>query len=349
LRLIYRGRFAFSPKLLYLLGLTTAVTTVQTFLRLAQSAIVRRFRRTDAPDPLFILGHWRTGTTWLHEMLILDRRHTYPTTYQCFLPCSFLLTSWAKPYLHWLLPERRLMDNMTVDWDKPQEDEFALALLGAPSTYNTLAFPNQDLADPHALALEKLSASDRARWERKFRGLIESLQVWDGRRLVLKSPPHTARIPTLLRMFPNAKFVHLVRNPYVVYLSTINLWQKLYHAQGLQVPLAQSMPKLEKIVLDLFVQLHESYEQSRSLIPAGQLVEMKYEDLVRDPKGELARVYSELNLGEFDRVLPEVEAYLAARAQYERNTWALDNATRQRIEHHWGPIIRQYGYQAPPN
>ena len=42
----------------------------------------RRIRRTTLRPPIFILGHWRTGTTLLHELLSLDPRHGYPTSYQ---------------------------------------------------------------------------------------------------------------------------------------------------------------------------------------------------------------------------------------------------------------------------
>src|SRR4029079_7278292 len=75
--------------------------------------------------PLFVLGHWRSGTTLLHELLILDPRHTYPTTFECFAPNHFIWTEWfLAPLTRWLLPKKRPMDNMTAGWDLPQEDEF---------------------------------------------------------------------------------------------------------------------------------------------------------------------------------------------------------------------------------
>jgi hypothetical protein len=44
--------------------------------------------------PVFIIGHWRSGTTYLHELMHLDSRFVSPTTYQCFAPHHFLLTQW---------------------------------------------------------------------------------------------------------------------------------------------------------------------------------------------------------------------------------------------------------------
>ena len=41
------------------------------------------------------------------------------------------------------MPSRRPMDNMPAGWDRPQEDEFALCMMGQPSPYADIAFPNR--------------------------------------------------------------------------------------------------------------------------------------------------------------------------------------------------------------
>ena len=81
--------------------------------------------------PIFILGHWRTGTTLLHEFMIRDERFGYPTTYECMDPNHFLLTEGLfTRWLNFLVPTHRPMDNMKAGFDRPQEDEFALCMLG---------------------------------------------------------------------------------------------------------------------------------------------------------------------------------------------------------------------------
>ena len=92
-------------------------------------------------DPIFILGHWRSGTTLLHELLALDPRHTFPDTYAAYCPNHFLVSAWLfRPLLGFLLPARRPMDNMEAGWDRPQEDEFALCNMGVRSPYLTITF-----------------------------------------------------------------------------------------------------------------------------------------------------------------------------------------------------------------
>ena len=187
--------------------------------------------------PLFIVGHWRTGTTLLHELLILDPRHTFPTTFQCLVPHHWLLTERVFPRLFWfLMPSHRPMDNMETGWNRPQEDEFALAVLGQPSPYLTIAFPNHPPQDQEAFDLERLSPHARAAWKRGFLHFLRGLTFKDPRRLVLKSPTHSFRIKTLLELFPDARFVHIVRDPHVVFSSTVNLWKSLYRNHGLQTP-----------------------------------------------------------------------------------------------------------------
>ena len=208
LRLLHRGRFRVGWRQLRMLPTGTLINAGHTFLRYAQDGLYgARIRATkfDQP-PVFILGHWRSGTTLLHELLVQDPRHNSPNTYQCFDPCHFLLTEWfIRRYCNWMLPESRLMDNMPIGWGRPQEEEFALALLGAPSPYTDFAFPNEATLDFSALDLDDLPPPVRALWKRTLLRFLQAVSMRDSRRLVLKSPPHTCRIPALLELFPDAQ------------------------------------------------------------------------------------------------------------------------------------------------
>jgi hypothetical protein len=345
LRLLWLGRFSFGLRQLRLLPIGTLLAAVHTFLRYAQGGLYgSRLRESPIPPaPVFILGHWRSGTTLLHELLVLDPRHGYPNTYECFEPNHPLLTGrLVRKYCSWMLPARRVMDNMPVGWVRPQEDEFALALLGAPSPYLTVAFPNRGQLDPDALDLDGLPPRDRARWKRLFLRFLRTVSARDPRRLVLKSPPHTCRIPTLLELFPDARFVHLVRDPFAVYASTMNLWRKLYRTQAMQTPRFEG---LEEWVFETFNHFHRRVVATRGLVPTGRFYELKYEDLTKDPHGALRRLYAGLDLGDFEHLRPKLERYLAANERYERNKWDLSHAERAEIRRHWGDVIRAYGYE----
>jgi hypothetical protein len=345
LRLLARNRFAVEPPYWYIAAIASVVTVGNMALRWVQDNLHGgRVRRTDlVAPPVFVVGHWRTGTTLLHELLVLDPRHTSPTTLQCFAPGHFLLTEGLfKRYLNVLVPDRRPMDNMAAGWDRPQEDEFALCLLGLPSPYADMAFPNRPPTYPGSLDLGGLSPSQLAHWKRTFRRFLQAVTFRDPRRLVLKSPPHTARVRVLLEMFPDARFVHIVRDPFVVFASTVNLWKTLARKHGLQS--VRDEGRIREKVFAEFRVLHDRLEEARPLIPAGRFHELRYEELVKDPVGEVRRVYEAVGLGDFEAARPRLVEFVRGAAGYETNKYQLTAADRAEVAARWGDVIRRYGY-----
>lgn len=347
LRLLAQGRAQVSLPIWYIAGIITGMSFTNTLLRWLQQAL--HGRAIDAiridPPPIFVLGHWRTGTTLLHELLMLDHRHTGPTTLHCFEPCHCVLSEKLfRKHLQFLLPSKRPMDNMPAGWDQPQEDEFALALLGQPSPYHVIAWPNQTPKTDATLNLSGLSERQLQEWKRALVRFLKMVLYLDRRhhhgsprRLVLKSPPHTARIPMLLELFPDARFVYLHRDPHVVYLSTIKLWQSFANKHGLQTPRRPDL--IEQKVLREYRTLIESYRATRHLIPPGRLVEVKYEDLAADLLGQTQRVYVELKLDNWSEVRPQIEQYVAARASYVTNRFEITDSVRTIVADNWGDLI----------
>jgi len=308
----------------------------------------RRIARVElAESPLFILGHWRSGTTFLHELLIRDPAHTYANTYQCFVPHHFVLSEWwLAPLTELLLPRRRPMDNMAAGWKRPQEDEFALCNLGVPTPYLSMMFPEQGKAYPEYFDLRDLSEGELQVWRNQLSRFFQRLAFRDNRRLIFKSPPHTARVRTLLEMFPTAKFVHLVRDPYDLYASTVGLWKSLNEVQGLQVSRQQRW--VDQYVLDSLERMYAAFEQDRLLLGDAQLCELRYEDLVDDPLGQLRQVYSQLQLGEFSQAEAAIQGYLAEVKNYRTNHYELAEETRRTVRERWSNYFEQYGYDVQP-
>ncbi|MGD9648561.1 MAG: sulfotransferase [Pirellulales bacterium] len=352
-KLFARNRFRIAPAQLPVAVADLLYSVPHTGLKWLQQLLLGRAvaRTPMAAPPLFVLGHWRCGTTLLHELLILDERHTFPTTWQCVAPNAFLLTEpLLAPRLKWLLPERRVMDNMLMGWDRPQEDEFALCNLGIPSPYLTVAFPNEGPAYPEYLDLEGLTPAALARWKRALRRLMQQITWRTPKRIVLKSPPHTARIKALLELFPDARFVYLVRNPYKVFPSTVHLWKSLERVHAFQTP---QFGGLEQYVLETFERMHRTYEETRHLIPPENLVELRYEELVRDPLAHLESIYERLQLGSFETVRSAAQTYLTSQQNYRTNRYELSPEMRSAINSRWRDYFERHGYElqadGPPN
>jgi hypothetical protein len=335
LRLLIRHRFAIDPPHRGIAAIATLLAIRNSAMGAVQSAI--RLIRPGPPlprDPIIILGHWRCGTTLLHELLAVDPRHTAPGTYECLAASHFRSTEpVAMRLLAGLLPEiHRPMDRMPIAWGSPQEDDLAMLALGCGSLYDRIAFPEADVIDP--------CPSD-ARWRRLLsRWLREVLSRRPGR-LVLKSPLHMARIPALLNLFPEAVFVHIVRDPYVVFPSTLHMWEALQGEHGLAAP---RPGRQAGFVFETFEWLHTRFDQDRDLIPRHRLIEIRYEDLIRHPRQTLANVYTHLRLGEFATAQPGVDAYLESVRGHETNRYPVSIELAEQIGARWGRIIARQGY-----
>ena len=344
LRLLGRNRFAIDIAKAPLVLFVTVVAAGNTVLRGIQSLWFRRRVCAVRPpeDPVFIVGHWRTGTTMLHELMSLDPRHRCPTTYESLSPNHFLLSEQVvRRFFGFILPRKRPFDNVRMSFDRPQEDEAALCLRGQPSPFLTVAFPSRPPMDPAYVDLEGLSPRQLARWKSRLMRFLQLLLFKRPGRLVLKSPQHTFRLKVLKEMFPRAKFIHMVRDPYVVYPSTMHFWRTMYETYGLQ---SFDVGALREHVFSTFEQMHAKVEATRTLIAAGHFYELRYEDLASDPVEQMESLYEFLDLGDFDVVRPAVEKFAERSKRYRTNQYPLDAPTRDEIAHRWADYFVKYGY-----
>jgi omega-hydroxy-beta-dihydromenaquinone-9 sulfotransferase len=292
--------------------------------------------------PVFIIGHWRSGTTYLHELMHLDERFVSPTTYQCFAPHHCLLTEGLMLTLgSWLLPKQRPMDNMAAGWDRPQEDEFALLTLGAPTPYERMAFPNDPPPHMEFLDMHGCSAADLARFERAIVHFVKLLTFAAQKRVLLKSPPHTGRMEVLARLFPGAKFIHIVRHPFALFPSTMRLWQSLDEVQGLQMPRGNG---LDQYVLDCLKRMYGGFEEQRRRLDPTAIYDVRYEDLIADPTAEVSKMYDRLKLGDYRVVRDKIAAFVAEQKDYKPNKHKLDEPLKARIRREWAAYFDKYGY-----
>ncbi|BAX90720.1 sulfotransferase family protein [Mycobacterium shigaense] len=343
-RLLIRNRFAVHPSRWHYVVLYTFVSVVNSALGLLQKAVFGR-RVADtviAEPPIFVIGHWRTGTTLLHEMLVLDDRFVGPTGFECVAPQHFLLTERFAPLAGFMVSKHRAMDNMDSSLNHPQEDEFVWIMQGQPSPYLTLAFPNRPPEHERYLDLEELTPDELAAWQRPLLRFVQQLYYRHRKTVVLKNPNHSFRIRVLLDVFPQAKFIHIVRDPYVVYPSSIHLLKSLSRVHSLQRPRFEG---LDERVLATYVDLYRKVDEGRKLVDPSRFHELRYEDLIADPEEQLRRLYEHLGLGEFDRYLPRLRQYLAEHVNYRTNSYELTAEQRATVDENWGQLIDRYGYR----
>jgi hypothetical protein len=311
--------------------------------RIQNASHAEKIKTVVSPPPIFLLGFWRSGTTLLHELFCCDPRFGYPSTYACLNPSHFLLSEESvRRQRKGQEQTRRQMDDMRYSWISPQEDEFALLALGAPSAYEALIAPLL-MRDARALCdLCRQPQEVQERWSEALNYFIRLLTIQQGKPMVLKSPPHGFRLPLLASLFPQSRYVVIERNPYEVFASNLKLWRTLLDMYSLEAVAAED---IEKFVLDAYV-LHEKVlaEGARQL-NTPPLARVRYEDLVADPIGQMARLYAELDLGDFNQVRPRLEQYAKSVAGHKRNRFRLSPAQKQRVDGAWRDAIQIKGYR----
>ncbi len=301
----------------------------------------RELEGMSIPAPLFVLGVWRSGTTHLHNLLAKDDRFAYPTTFEVFYPHSFLSTEWPNRWgMQWFMPSTRPMDNVAYGIQEPQEDEFALAASSLSYMVGLWAFPRHREQYRRFLFLRDTDLADQVAWKSALQLFLRKLTFRYGRRLVLKSPPHTSRIKLLLDLFPDAQFIHIHRHPHAVFKSTCHTWQKVLPWWRLQ----RGEIHEEQVIRD-YADIYDAFFEQRPLIPAQNFCEVAYEDLERDPISQISRIYETLRLPDFGHVEPALQHYIKSIVGYSRNEFPeLPTATREKLAREWKRCFDEWNY-----
>jgi len=227
-------------------------------------------------DPVFIVGLWRSGTTALHELLAACTTWATPLTWQCFNPSTCFLT--PAPTAQAV---RRPMDAGRIATDSPQEDEFALLLLGEPSVY-------RGFIDPRRLRecgqTQWQPAQPLPRWQDFVRGIAAGSP---GSRVLLKSPNHSFRLPPLRALFPRARFIWIGRHTGEVLLSNLKMWRAMMAMYALW-PCPAAM--LEQFLQDVLRAGSDVLTRCLGEMSQQQLLWLDFEQLRADPRRALARV-----------------------------------------------------------
>ena len=344
-RLLRENRFGVAPAYWHRAAFITLTSLLNSLARRREE---RRFHDAVASvrvePPLFILGHWRTGTTHLHNLLARDdAQFAFANTYQVVNPLTFLGTEEVNTRrFAWLVPDRRPMDNMALSFQAPQEDEFGPCLMSLRSLYLGISFPRREEHYARYLTFRGVPPGEVEEWKAAFQWFLKKL-TWKYRRpLVLKSPPHTARIRLLLELFPEARFVHIHRDPYTVFQSFRHYFDTAAWYTYLQRP---DLPGLEERLIARYQKIYEAFFEERGLIPAGRFHELSFADLERQPLREMERLYERLGLPGFASARPKLQTYLDSLAGYRKNNFGeLDPDRRRTIARAWRRNFEEWQY-----
>jgi len=297
--------------------------------------------------PVFIVGYWRSGTTHLHNLVGSCPDFGIITPLASGLPGELLtLGTWLEPLLERALPEDRGVDDVEVNPRSPQEDEIPVANLQLLSVFHALYFPRQFRRNfERGVLLSGVEDEAVERWKTSVRFFLRKVAAHQERQpLVVKNPVYTARIDLLREMWPDARFIHIYRNPYVVYRSALRYFREMLSKLALQ-PYEPDL--VEPVVLDSYPRMLDRLYGAVEDLPSHQFAEVRFERLEDSPLEELERLFEQLELPDWSRGRAGARQYLRRVADYTKNTYRYDSEVRSKVDRAWGRFVDRWGYDFP--
>ena len=302
------------------------------------------------PSPIFIIGHWRSGTTHLHNILVRDKNLGCVSMWQAFAPGLCLIDErvFKNPFnkiaKKWH-PTREI-DNIPLSMDNPEEEDLAIANMSPYSYLHMYSYPRRAtyFFETYITYFGNLPKSTIDKWKKVYLLILRKATLKaGGKRLIIKNCADSARIKALLELFPDAKFIHIYRNPYNIFRSTQHLYRVVMERTQLQ---EVGQGEHENWVLRFYAQLMQKLLADKSLIPAGNLVEVKYEDLDKEPLAQLRKIYETLSLPGFAEAEPAFRAYLDSISGYQKLAHKqLDDSAITKINRNWQFAFDALGYK----
>lgn len=275
------------------------------------------WRKVEVEAPLFVVAPARSGTTMLFHLLAADPRFAATTTGQTLIRSITVLELLRRALdkqRGWILDAReqinaqmaQLDETHTLRIDRLEEDEGffndQFALLTAhqlyPRVYESLGILQLDDRPPRV----------RRAVMRKYRNFIKRVLYRAGPETtyLAKNVSHAGRIASLEQTFPDARYIHIVRDPLVQLPSALGLIRDVArYGSGLERPASHPYWKL---MLEVLLDQHRRLLAWERELPAQRWLTLRYDDLVGDPGATVRRVYDHFQLP----IGPEVEQALAA-------------------------------------
>ncbi len=347
-KLFSRNRISFSPKaLFFLLLLLQSALWSSLFAAIEKRRYSARLRSMKLPDdPLFIVGHWRTGTTYLHQLIHLDPQFTCPELVPISIPDSFLVSGkYYRKLFGWIMGGHRPMDRVKIAVDEPQEDEFALFRMTGSSPFERILFPRGEgyFLDHYSFIPE--NGRDYQRWKGALITFHKKLTLESGKTIVSKNPFHSMRIRELKEIFPRAKFIFINRNPIDVIPSTSHMWNIAAKHNALN---NRWTPPSFPDIVRFYKKMIQNIEDELETLPEKDYCVVRFEDLEEEPGETLRSVYQQLNLHLSIDFLKRIEGFTEKNKDYRKNEYNISLDHKKIIEEALRDIMERYRYTGNP-
>lgn len=291
--------------------------------------------------PVFIIGFWRSGTTVLHNLLCQNPDFGYVNTFQAVFPNHcFMNQWWIRNIAQFMLPEKRPGGDMKFDFKLPQEEEIAMGNMQHISFYNFFYYPNElDSSIEKSLYFNNITEGEFEQWKQNYLRLVKiALINTNGTRFISKNPPNTFRIKVLLELFPGAKFIYIHRNSY----QSIYSFQRFVNSvhEGIKYQ-DYNVDNHNEKVIGLYKMMMKKYLSDKSLIPEGQLIDLKFERFEKNMLSEIERIFEILDIPNYEKARPVIEKYHHEIGDYKRVPHQLSDQFKKQVDDILGDLVEE--------
>jgi acyl-CoA synthetase (AMP-forming)/AMP-acid ligase II len=316
---------------LFRLGLWGAAQTFWAF----DEVLALAWRRARFHGPVFILGHQRSGTTFLHRLLVADRKHFAALTLQEMLfpaisfqqGVRFCAEQQTWPWRALWQTLRRGQESLfspmddihRIRFDEIEEDEFvlwavyrsAMCVNDAPATterpeldalrhFHTWSETRRRITLGYyaACLLKKAYLCNHATADGK------AVVPW----IVSKNPAFTHKIQELQAVFPTARFIYLLRNPLQTIPSRLHLIRQIWRRR--MRDFGEMSPRQVETILADSERTYRAAERDWPAIDPANKILIRYETLIAKPREVRERIYQRFGIpgpsGESDHALDDL-------------------------------------------
>lgn len=285
--------------------------------------------------PIFILGHWRSGTSYLQNLICQNPNVTTYSIFRFLLPDIFLISeSWLKPLLNWLVKKIKLpysFQRANLDLNIPGEMEVAMCSLANSTSYTWgHIFPRNFNKTAHK-RIYNLTSDNSNKWLDDYDYLIRKIALKSAnKQVVVKSPGDTGRVKFLLQKYPNAKFIYIKRDPIKVFFSNQYLWKVIQRENSVQL-LPQH--QIDELIFQNYQSLLLAYDEQKKCIPSNQLFELDYKQLIESPEIVIQNIYEQLEIKDFPD--KEISTFLNKQKTYIKTDYNPSAEMVSKIKANW--------------
>lgn len=321
------GEWQFLPSLRMLLQSCESEAALGAFGRFALRWDVLRFlenllhlraaektSRASAPAierPIFVTGLPRSGTTFLHSLLMADKANVVPRCWQTIEPAivghaaaesrAIRRVDRQLKLFRWIAPDFGAMHPITAT--APQECCEITA-----HVFASLRFDTTHRVPSYRAWLDNAGHLEAYRFHRYFLSHL-ARHVPAGQRWVLKCPDHVFALDAIREVYPDACFVFVHRDPTRVLASVAHL------TEVLRQPFTRHLDRaaIGRQVCDRWAEGAQRIVAASHKLPADRVVHIRYRELIGAPAATVERLYGRLGVPfapEFER---QIQAYVDER------------------------------------